>query len=196
MGNSITLSTKNESIGWKLDAGMAATAPDRDYVHQTIRILREKGLDVEGIVNPRDCIVCDGSIYDHIENLWQVRELQPPYVVVQLGENSDLTQIKSGKLTNDYLKLLVGLRENGARKIFCLSNWDEDTASSPHNEAILKAIHQVDGITFVDLTSLAHDPALRGDSTVYSNVDVRWHPGDLGMRRIAEILAQSIWENQ
>lgn len=199
MGNSITLATKNPPLGWNIDAGMAATKPENDYVHQTVRILKEKGLDVEGIVGPRDCVICDGSIVDHIENLWQVRELHPRYVVVQLGENQNLVQIQSGKLTQDYLTLLQGLKENGAQRIFCLSNWDEDSLSRPHNNAVLKAIHHYgdfDDIHFVDLTSLATDPANRADTTVYKDVDVRWHPGDLGMLRMAEILAQAILENR
>jgi hypothetical protein len=195
LGNSITLSIKNPALGWMKDAGMAASIPENDYVHQTVRILREKGLDVEGLVGPRDCEFCDGPIEEHIENLWQVREVRPRYVVVQLGENSDLTQIRSGKLTQDYLRLLQGLKDNGAQRIFCLSNWDEDSLSRPHNEAILKAIHHFHDIHVVDITSLADDPANRGDSTLYANVDVRWHPGDLGMLRIATILANSILED-
>jgi len=196
LGNSITYAPANADFGWPRSVGMAASSQDKDYVHQTIRILREKGMDVEAVLGTRDCEICDEVIGEHIETLDDIREIRPRYAVVQLGENSDHIQINSGRLTREYLLLLEGLKKRGIRDIFCISNWHEASPEDPHNQAILRAIRHFSDIHWVDIGSLANRPEYYGDTTLYSDRDILWHPGDLGMLRIAEILAESIWEQR
>ena len=62
LGNSITRAIENDSVGWPQDAGMASSSRALDYVHQTERILREKGMDVAAVLGSRDCGICDGVI--------------------------------------------------------------------------------------------------------------------------------------
>ncbi|MBQ8759028.1 MAG: hypothetical protein IJZ20_04970, partial [Clostridia bacterium] len=45
VGNSITLHDIRPSIGWHLECGMAASAPENDYVHIIKRRVREKDTD-------------------------------------------------------------------------------------------------------------------------------------------------------
>lgn len=196
LGNSITYVQANEDFGWTVSAGMAASATDKDYVHQTIRILREKGMDVEAVLGTRDCEICDGVFGEHMETLDDIRHIKPRYAVVQLGENSDAIQINSGRLTQEYRFLLEGLKKRGVKDIFCISNWDEASPEDPHNQAILRAIRQFPDVHWVDIGSLAHKPENYGDPALYSNPGVLWHPGDLGMLRIAEFLAEAIWEQR
>ncbi len=196
LGNSITLAVKNPKVGWPLDAGMAASAPALDYVHQTERILREKGMDVEAVIGSRDCDICDGVFGEIMENIDDVREMRPRFVVVQLGENSDLIQIRSGRLTREYGELLQALYDRGVRDVFCVSNWDEASLEDPHNNAILKAILRFPQAQLVDITGLAKHPENYGDSALYADRDVQWHPGDKGMLRMAELLSSSILETR
>lgn len=195
IGNSITQHPKLDAVGWPLEAGMAATSLENDYVHQTVSILKQRGLELEPVLGSRDCDICDGVIGEHIENADAVWDIRPRYVVVQLGENSAPEEIRSGRLTDQYRELLEILRRHGAERIFCISGWDEGTLASDRNEAILRAIRRFPGTQVVDISSLAGDRANYGDSAIYPNPGVAWHPGDLGMRRIAEKLADAILED-
>ena len=47
IGNSITRHGPKPEIGWPNDWGMAASAPEKDYVHQTVALLEEKGVRVD-----------------------------------------------------------------------------------------------------------------------------------------------------
>lgn len=195
LGNSITYIGKSEPFGWPHEHGMAASAQSKDYVHQTVRILKERGLELEPVLGSRDCQICDGVIGEHLERVDDVRHIRPRYVVVQLGENASEAEIQSGRLTREYRELLQGLKDNGARRIFCISTWDEDTLGTPRNEAILRAVRHFPGIRVVDISKVSQDPAAFGDSLLFPDVHVRWHPGDKGMEGIAHLLASAILEN-
>ena len=51
-------------------------------------------------------------------------------------------------------------------------------------------------IRVVDITSLAKQPVNYGDSSLFANVDVLWHPGDKGMEGMARALSRAILENR
>jgi hypothetical protein len=196
LGNSITQSLTDSSIGWTFTRGMAASTLEKDYVHQTVRMLKEKGLELKPVIGSRDCIVCDGVINEYLERIDDVLTIRPRYAVIQLGENSDLIQIRSGRLTREYLALLTALKERGVKKIFCMTNWDEARLEDVHNDAILRAIRHYPDVRVVDITSLAKHGENYGDSSLFTNVDVLWHPGDKGMERMAESLSRAIWEDR
>lgn len=187
---------QDASLGWNQNTGMAATSADKDYVHQTIRILKENGLELEPVIGSRDCDVCADIIGEHMENIDEVRQLHPRYVVVQLGENSTLDEVASGKLRQEYQGLIEAIRARGAARVFCVSDWDEASLDDPRNASIRKAIGRYPDIRLVDITALAKHPENYGDTAIFANRDVTWHPGDLGMRRIAESLAAAILESK
>ncbi|MDB5048227.1 MAG: hypothetical protein JWO30_1298 [Fibrobacteres bacterium] len=196
MGNSITRNLPVPSLDWTGDWGMAATALDRDYAHQTVRLLKEKGLELEMTLADRNCPDCDGAIDEQIHNMDQVRRLHPRYVVLQLSEHSGEIELRSGKMTDQYRRLLQGLKDAGVPHVYCLSSWGEKDVNGPHATGILMALKDFPEYAYVDITPVATDTLNYGDSTLFTDVAVRWHPGDRGMLGIAETLSGAIWEDR
>ncbi|HKP94755.1 MAG TPA: hypothetical protein VJ385_03260 [Fibrobacteria bacterium] len=196
MGNSITRNPPVPALGWNGDWGMAATALDRDYAHQTARILKEKGLELELNLADRDCPDCDGSIDEQIHNMDQVRRLKPRYVVVQLSEHSFDIELRSGKMADQYRRLLQGLKDAGVPHVYCLSAWGEKDLGEPHAVGIRLALKEFPGYTLVDITKAAADTLNYGDPALFADAGVRWHPGDKGMLAIAESLADAVWRDR
>lgn len=175
---------------------MAATGLEKDYVHQTSRLLREKGLDLEPIIADRNCPNCDGAIDEQIHNMAQVRQLQPRYVVVQLSEHSGEIELRSGKMTAQYMQLLQALREAGVPHVYCLTSWGEKDLNEPHNQSIIQTLKNFSDYSLVDISAVAADKANYGDSTAFSDGAVLWHPGDQGMLGIAQTLSEAIWADR
>jgi lysophospholipase L1-like esterase len=196
LGNSLTWAPKTESVGWPHDGGMAASRPDKGYVQETLRILRAKGMDVDGVLGSRDCEICESVIGEHMENIDELDTLKPRYVVVQLGENASLAHAQGGQLTREYKELLASIYARGKAEVFCIGQWDEASLAGPRNDAIRKAMLSYPKAHFVDIKALAGKREYYGDSALYSNKDVLWHPGDAGMLAIAESLSAAIWEHR
>jgi hypothetical protein len=196
MGNSITRNVPVPELGWTGDWGMAATSRDKDYAHQTIRLLKERGMDAELHLAERDCPECDGSLDEQIRNMDQVRRLRPRYVVVQLSEHSFDIELRSGKMTDQYRRLLQGLKDEGVPHVYCVSAWGEKDIEGPHAVGIGLALRDFPEYEFVDITKAAADTLNYGDPALFSDAGVLWHPGDAGMLRIAEAVSEAIWDDR
>lgn len=196
IGNSITLTNPTPAFGWTHAWGASATALDKDYVHLTMKTLANRGLPLEYHLLGRNCNACDGVIGEYMENIYDVQEMRPQYVVVQLGENSNEAEALGGKLTAQYRQLLESLLGFGIRKIYCISVWAEGSLTAPHNAAIQRAMNGLPNVKFVDITPIAANPSANADTTIYLDPSVRWHPGDIGMAYIAKALSDSILNNR
>ncbi len=196
MGNSLTLSPKIPERNWTHVWGMAASALEKDYVHQTATILKGMGMDAEPIIANRPCPQCDGGIDEQIHNMDQVRKLRPRYVVVQLSEHSGEIEIRSGKMARQYHDLLAALADAGVPHVYCLGSWGEKSIDDLHNQGILYGMGGFANARFLDISSISADTASYADTTVSTDLAVRWHPGDQGMRRIAETVADAVWADR
>ena len=87
IGNSLTLHSKLESIGWNHTSGIAASSLENDYVHKTVRKLAEsKNVNIEYVLINLSDWERDFENFD-INRLQKIWDFNPEYVIFQLGEN-------------------------------------------------------------------------------------------------------------
>lgn len=196
MGNSITLHDTLPAVGWNGAWGMAASAPDKDYVHRTVARLKDRGMEVDARIGERNCVPCDGAIDEQAHAVEQLRRLRPRYAVVQLSENNFDIELRSGKMTAQYKSLLRVLRDEGVPHVYCLGAWGEKSPDDARATAIKAALWDFPGYRFLDISGLSNDTLNYGDTTMFSNRFVAWHPGDRGMDGIASVIADAVWSDR
>lgn len=188
LGNSITLHAPAPDIGWTGNWGMAATAAEKDYVHRlTAAIARSTGhapqIRVRNIADfERGYAAWDGAAV-----LREELAFGADIIFLAIGENvPELSGEAEQKAFASALdRLLAALKANGKPAIFVRSSfW-----ANPVKDGILKSAAAAAGATFVDISTLGSDPtnAARSEREI-AHAGVAGHPGDKGMKAIAEAL--------
>jgi lysophospholipase L1-like esterase len=173
IGDSLTYHGQTPNL-WNYDSGMAASTPEKDFVHQVVKHMQQKlpTQPVETLINNGG----NGKIGAMLTYLANHPELKPSLVVLQGGENDPF----DATFQQTYRSLL---NFYSAEKIpyIVLGDWWNDTKSAfDHQEA------SAHGYAWVDLTVLNKNPAMSGDGGPYHVDGVAKHPNDLGMKGIAD----------
>ena len=187
VGNSITRHGIAHHLGWHWDWGMAASAMEKDYVHQTVRMLEEKGLKV-------DYAVAQAAVWEtrFDEDLVPLNEYYTPardfcadIVIIRIGENMKKSVLEQGKpYFDNMIRFFVSNPE--AKVIVTDSFW-------PHKirDPFIKEICDERGYTFCKLSDMGEDESNMAIG-LFEHKGVAAHPGDLGMERIAKRLCDLI----
>ncbi|MGY3214336.1 SGNH/GDSL hydrolase family protein [Mucilaginibacter sp. HD30] len=87
LGNSITYSPANPSIGWNGNWGMAASAADNDFVHLLSTYL--KNVNPDNVVLSKNIAEFEVNFdtYNFDANLKTLRDAKPTLIVLRIGEN-------------------------------------------------------------------------------------------------------------
>ena len=87
VGNSITRHGPKKDIGWEYDWGMAASAPEKDYVHRLFSMLKKDGQNV--FMRVRQCSFWETHFADEdvLSNYDDDRAFNADIVIYRLGEN-------------------------------------------------------------------------------------------------------------
>ncbi len=192
LGNSILHHGPSSSLGWYGDWGMAASSQDKDYVHQLLSLLSTKYgnldyfetnfADFERSIKPQDGVDYTSalsSVRSQIESI----DNPPEIITVQMGENVSTSPSKDQyKAAVEQLISLLNELAPNAQIIVCSSFWKSQYTIDGMRE--IAAAH--DNIRFVDLSVLDSTTYMAYDS--FSDPGVGHHPGDLGMKRIAELI--------
>lgn len=193
-GNSITYHPTKTSIGWNGDWGMAASDADHDYVHLVAG-------DIATVAGATPSIMATYNLdweqnyiaYDYGKSTFQSQlAFSPSIVVVAIGENVDVaalnTTASQASFTTAFGNLLTQFKNNGNPTIFVRSEfWANST-----KDDLLKQATAAAGAIFVDQSTLG-DNSLNyaySDPTNpwYGNATINTHPGDAGMKAIADSL--------
>ena len=181
VGNSITRHGPLKEIGWDRDWGMAASAPDKDYVHRLYAKLTENGQDV--FMRIRQCAFWERNFRNEniLANYEEEKAFQADIVVFRLGENvttEDKPYFKDAlKKFIAYICLATG------KTVYTTCFWKNDVV----DEAIEEVAKErgevcVNGFFANDKTNMALGQ--------FEHSGVAGHPSDKGMEKIAEAIFQ------
>ena len=181
VGNSITLHSIAESIGWHNRCGMAASSVENDYVHICEKELLEKYPDASFCI----CQVCEWeSSYkkgsDELYRYENARNFNPDVIIMRAVENCSYKDFDKNIFLTEYDKLISYLNFSGKAKIILTTSFWKH----PADEAITEYAKN----NFLPLCELGDLGELDEMKAIgkFKHSGVAQHPSDKGMRAIAK----------
>ncbi len=181
MGNSLTChGPSTEALGWGGNWGMAATSQQNDYAH----VLHKLISDNQPQYKPELRIM---SLYEGAIDAFKLpADFTPDLVIVQGGDNVPQEKVTIELAGKPYGKVLEALRKDNDPLIVCVGDW----GGRQNLNSIMRQFALRNGASFVAISHLSTIENRAGSEGHFTNEGVNWHPGDRGMKKIAE----TIWE--
>ena len=180
VGNSITRHGRAPQIGWDHDFGMAASAIEKDYVHLLQKMLEEKYPDA--VICVCQAAAWERSYMNGEEShapFQAARDFGADYIVMRIVENCDRTVLDHDVFLREYKSFIDFLNTNDAKIILTSGFWKH-----VGDEDIEKAAKERN-YPFIALGDLGEDDEMKAIG-LFEHSGVANHPGDKGMRAIAE----------
>lgn len=189
VGNSITIHEPNADLGWYGCYGMAASCRENDYVHVAKKLIKEKYGSVS-------IAILHASAWER--SFWQdnaldrddirsARAFEPDVAVIRIGENAHKFVVPGHDFKEGYERFVKYLCPNPKTKILVTDQfWQSEALDTP-----IKKLADENKWQFVhigDLGQIDENKALG----LFEHDGVASHPGDLGMKRIAERIVEYI----
>ncbi len=190
-GNSIAFHTPKADVGWMCNWGMAASAPEKDFAHLVVAGLEERrggraDFRIRNLASLERDFTADLAA---VPELADDAAWGPDYVVIAIGEN--VRNIEAADAPA-YRKFLADLARPFAshpkRPVVILrSGFWRNAAKARCTEEAASEV----GAVYVDAGSLGgvdENKALG----LFTHTGVANHPGDLGMRRLADLILSGL----
>jgi hypothetical protein len=176
IGDSLTYHGQTANL-WNYDSGMAASSPDKDFVHLVTKHIQEKlgTRPVEILINNGG----NGKIGTMLSYLKNHPELRPDLVILQGGENDPFDDV-----FQQTYRSLLGFYQSTKTPYIVLGDWWNDSKSAFAREQAL-----AQGYAWVELTAIDKHPEMSGDGGPYHIDGVAKHPNDQGMKAIADAVS-------
>ena len=192
LGNSITLHGPAPKIGWTGNWGMAASAPEKDYVHLLLEKIAKAagGMPKFKVRNIAD-FERQPSDFDIPKQLRDELAFEPDVVILAIGENVPAlkTDADRRRFAGALDGLLAAIKAHGNPRIFVRGQFWPDA----DKDSIMKQAGERAGADFVDLGKLGADPANAASAErKFEHAGVAAHPGDRGMAAIANALWRAL----
>lgn len=186
-GNSIALHGPKADIGWTGNWGMAASCREKDFAHLVVAGL-EKRRGESADFRIRNLAFLERNYTMDLSGFTDLADdiaWAPDYVVIAVGENVATIDTAAAPA---YTRFLVSL----ARPLAESEKHPSIVMRSPFWRNVskadcTKAAAEEVGAVYVDAGSLG-DKAENKAIGLFSHTGVANHPGDLGMRRLADLI--------
>jgi hypothetical protein len=188
LGNSITLHGPAPKIGWTGNWGMAASAQEKDYV----RVLNDRISNAAG--GKPQVMVKNIADFERRLNGYNLRDelkqelaFEADVIIIAVGENAPPAKSAESKaqFRKAFAGLLAELKRHGRPTILVRGQFWQD---ADKDEVMRQSCEEAGGI-FVDLSKLGSEESnfARAERPI-EHAGVAGHPGDKGMREIADAL--------
>lgn len=187
IGNSITLHGVKSEIGWHGAWGMAASAPEKDYVHRVMAQVQKTDADAA-------FCVCSVSSWERnykngaeaVERFQAARDFEADVLIMRFVENCPVEDPRPDLFCKELGQLLEYLDSKGtARRVITTGFWRH-----PLDDAI-RSYAAEGGFPLVELGDLGEQDEMKAIG-LFQHEGVANHPGDLGMEKIAERIVAAI----
>ena len=192
IGNSITRHGPSAKVAWTGNWGMAASAEAKDYVHLVVdAVAKQRGVKPEFLVANVADFERNYAAFDVAAKLTTEVAFNADTVIVAIGENVPALKTPEAKtqFKEAMVKLLALLKRDGQATVYVRSCFWADATK----DAILKEACDATGGVFVDIGTLGKDEANYARSErKFEHEGVARHPGDRGMRAIADAIIAAV----
>ncbi len=197
-GNSIMKHGPNEKLGWSGNWGMAASAPEKDYLHRLIAAFKNKYGD-DNVVQEfgtsqtnweNGITASDATNKDYSYMIDPMREdfrtFKPNVVTLQMGENG-AAGISQAQYENIMRQIVTMFKEEAPDATIVITTpfWG---GYARVNGALKVAKELNVRIAQLDTLNSEENKAIG----LFEHNGVAIHPGDLGMERIANLFYEQI----
>ena len=180
LGNSMTVHQPKPEIGWEGSWGMAASAPENDYIHLLATQFKQWNPSIQ--LSYFNIAEFERSYWNYnFSNLDSLTGIAPDLLIINLGEN--VKETKAQELNFGYA--LLQLRNHftdteNTETVFIGSFWPKSTINFQ-----IQKLCETRGYRFVPIADLFNDKSNIAAQN-YSHEGVGNHPSDQGMKKIAE----------
>ncbi len=188
VGNSITLHSVRPEIGWHRLCGMAASAPEKDYVHRTVAALEEKYGSVSYMIAQIAEWERDYDTYSLSENFAAVHDFNADLVIIRVGENTrkDTDELLRRNYREEFAKMICFFRGNAQKTVVTSLFWSRAVLDD-----IIKAAAEENGCILVNIGHLGASDENKAIGE-YEHSGVASHPNDRGMQAIADAIVNAL----
>ena len=189
IGNSITYHTRKDDLGWYNSCGMAASCPEKDYVHRLIDMLYEKGIKAEKcVVNVADWernykegnTVLESGVYKNAV------DFNADIIILRFLENCSPDNWDGAVFKNQVLSLMNYFNASKKAKFVLSTSFWRHIGSE-----VMKEIADEYDLPCIQLSDLGDRDEMKAIGK-FKHEGVAMHPGDWGMQAIAERLLPAI----
>lgn len=185
IGNSIMNHDPAPSLGWFNANGMAASAPEKDFVHLLTASLQA--------LNPAVTVKLQVGV-NFERQFWQstysidefsqpLQDFKPDLVIIRLGENVADGDVVPRNFDAQFRQLIERVAGYGqpVKIVTTTSVWNQ-----PQTDAVIRRVITEKGYPLVDLSCMVGQGQYFASQ--YADPGVAAHPNDTGMAKIAELI--------